>query len=354
MLKYAFEGKLTEKWREENKDKLEPASELIKKIKVEREKKYQEDFKKWEKDKKAGKKTAKPRKPEELPPLTEQDLAELPELPEGWEWVRLGEVISDVKYGTSKKCHLKKVGNPVLRIPNIINGDIDIAELKYAIFSNDEKLNYRLMENDILLIRSNGSISIVGKTAVVKKEINGYLFAGYLIRLRLINSLNESKEIHYIFSSVIIRNQIERFAKSTSGVHNINTHEICTLKIPMITKEEQVQIVTEIETRLSVADNLEKSIDKSIQKAEALRQSILKKAFEGSLVPQDPKDESAEVLLERIKAEKAKLIETNGRSNKITKKPVPKINKSIVKQKKKTKVANSKRKTGKFKQGKIF
>ena len=67
---------------------------------------------------------------------------------------------------------------------------------------------------------------------------------------------------------------------------------------------EQHAIVAEIETRLSVADKIEETIAQSLQKAEALRQSILKKAFEGKLVPQDPNDEPAEKLLERIKVEK--------------------------------------------------
>ena len=69
---------------------------------------------------------------------------------------------------------------------------------------------------------------------------------------------------------------------------------------------EQNRIVSEIESRLSVCDKLEESIILSLKKSEALRQSILKKAFEGKLVPQDPNDEPASVLLERIKAEKEK------------------------------------------------
>ncbi len=76
------------------------------------------------------------------------------------------------------------------------------------------------------------------------------------------------------------------------------------LAIPIPSKQEQTQIVEEIESRLSICDQLEATIIENLQKAEALRQSILKQAFEGKLVPQDPNDEPAEKLLERIKADR--------------------------------------------------
>jgi type I restriction enzyme S subunit len=84
-------------------------------------------------------------------------------------------------------------------------------------------------------------------------------------------------------SSVALRNQIESKAKSTSGVNNINSNELKSLIIPFCSCAEQKQIVQEIESRLSVADKLEETINNSLQQAEALRQSILKKAFEGKL-----------------------------------------------------------------------
>ena len=85
----------------------------------------------------------------------------------------------------------------------------------------------------------------------------------------------------------------------------IYLRDIQNIAIPLCSLEEQTQIVQEIESRLSVADKIEESIAQSLKQAEALRQSILKKAFEGKLVPQDPKDEPAEKLLARIRAERA-------------------------------------------------
>ena len=85
---------------------------------------------------------------------------------------------------------------------------------------------------------------------------------------------------------------------------NINLNTLENLLIPYCSPDEQFLVVQEIESRLSVADKLEQTIDESLQKAEALRQSILKKAFEGKLVPQDPNAEPTEKLLERIRLEK--------------------------------------------------
>ncbi len=225
-------------------------------------------------------------------------------LPEGWKRVKLGKIIEDIRYGTSKKCTYENTGLPVLRIPNVINGNIDISDLKYADFSKEEIKQYSLKSNDVLIIRSNGSISIVGKTAVVTKKLENYIYAGYLIRMRFNHNFSNSQFFNYQFQSIQLRNQIELKAKSTSGVNNINANEIQDLDVALPPISEQEQIVSEIETRFSEAENLEKTIDLSLKQAESLRQSILKKAFEGGLVPQDPNDEPAEKLLERIKKEK--------------------------------------------------
>lgn len=112
--------------------------------------------------------------------------------------------------------------------------------------------------------------------------------------------------MYYLLSQVTI-NRMSKRAKATAGQFNL-TLEICRdVEIPICDQLEQEQIVQEIESRLSICDQLEATIIENLQKAEALRQSILKQAFEGKLVPQDSNDEPAEKLLERIKNEKLKL-----------------------------------------------
>lgn len=206
------------------------------------------------------------------------------ELPKGWIYAVMGQVIEKPKYGTSKKCDYESKGVGVLRIPNIGNGFVDNTDLKFAAFEKAEIETYRLKEGDILTIRSNGSVDLVGKCALISKKDESYLYAGYLIRLRPIKEKVDPKYLINILSSIDLRNQIEHKAKSTSGVNNINSEELATLKIQLPPLEEQNRIVQEIESRLSVADKMEEGITQSLQQAEALRQSILKKAFSGELI----------------------------------------------------------------------
>ena len=295
VLKKAFEGELTRKWREQQRD-LPDAGTLLEQIRVEREE---------------GKKSTKPQKYKETKPFTE---AELSNLPKGWGWTRLGNLVEEPKYGTSKKCDYNINGIGVLRIPNISDGLINDSDLKFAQFDYTEIENYRLKAGDILIIRSNGSVDLVGKCALVNTKDEKHLYAGYLIRLRPISSLINSKYLLNCLSSIDLRYQIESKAKSTSGVNNINSGELQSLIIPFCSIPEQQAIVQEIETRLSICDKVEQDIEDNLVIAEALRQSILKKAFEGKLLNEKEladvrmaEDwEPAEVLLERIRAEKTR------------------------------------------------
>jgi type I restriction enzyme, S subunit len=226
------------------------------------------------------------------------------DLPKGWKKVLLGSVIEQPRYGTSRKCGYYFKGKGVLRIPNIADGIIDDSDLKYAEFNRDETETYGLKAGDLLTIRSNGSVDLVGRCARVTERDEAYLFAGYLIRLRPLEGGILSKYLLHVLSSSDVRSQIETKAKSTSGVNNINSEELKSLVISVCTVAEQHTIVSEVESRLSVCDKIEETITNALKQAESLRQSILKKAFEGKLVPQDLHDEPASVLLARIKAER--------------------------------------------------
>ncbi|MFW6351382.1 MAG: restriction endonuclease subunit S [Bacteroidota bacterium] len=330
VLKHAFEGKLTEKWREQCRDAInrvstinrvsdsEPAEELLKKIKAERQRRYEEQLrewekavKKWEADGKPGKKPQKPQKPKELPELTEDELKELPELPEEWRWMRLGNMTLKVEYGSSKKS--LPVGKvPVLRMGNIQNGYFDWSDLVYS--KDEEEIKKYLLEKDDVLFNRTNSPELVGKTAMFRGERNA-IFAGYLIRINHFKNLINSKYLNYFLNSHTAKKHGN--SVKTDGVNqsNINGEKLMKYPFPLTNLQEQHQIVQEIEQRLSVADNLEKSIEESLQKAEALRQSILKQAFEGRLTEAWRKkhpelvtgENSAERLLERIKEEKESL-----------------------------------------------
>ena len=222
----------------------------------------------------------------------------------------LKNLIDKVRYGTSKKCSTEENVNsmPVYRIPNIDfkKGVLDKTDLKFASFDDSEKSSLMLKSGDILIIRSNGSLNLVGRAALVYNTDTNGLYAGYLMRLRIKDTekLLPKFLLHFLNSGKA-RAYIEEKAKSTSGVNNINSEEISDLQIPVPTLAEQEKIVAEIESRFERADALETAVDRALNDAEKLKQVVLKKAFSGELVPQNPDDEPASVLLARIRAERA-------------------------------------------------
>jgi type I restriction enzyme S subunit len=278
VLKAAVEGKLTEEWRKQNPD-VEPASKLLERILAERRAKWEEA--ELAKMKAKGKAPKNDKWKARFVLSMHVDAGGLPNLPDGWCYTNMACLVEEPKYGTSKKCRYEAQGRGVLRIPNIGDGVIDDEDLKYAKFDDSEIAAYSLNEDDLLVIRSNGSLDLVGKTALVRGADCSYLYAGYLIRLRPIQEIVSGAYLQSAVGSLAVRSQIESKAKSTSGVNNINAKELKTLIIPVCSKDEQMQVVREIEGRLSVADHLLNDVQMRINKAESIRQSILARSYSG-------------------------------------------------------------------------
>jgi type I restriction enzyme S subunit len=206
------------------------------------------------------------------------------ELPMGWKAASLGELVEDPKYGTSKKCSADEKGVPVLRIPNIGDGVVSHADLKYASFDAKERKAYALRAGDLLTIRSNGSVDLVGKCALIREEDEHCLYAGYLIRLRPKHDTVESRYLLYHLSSFPSRVEIESKAKSTSGVNNINAQELKDLTIILPPLKDQIAICDTVDVLMSEMNSLDTAIDAQLLQASRLRQAVLKRAFEGRLV----------------------------------------------------------------------
>lgn len=309
LLKHAFEGKLTAQWRAENQGKLETADALLNRIQHERAQRYQQQLADWET---SGKQGSKPKAPKPLSSLTQEELAELPVLPKGWVGARLGWMTCSVEYGTSAKSSESGVC-PVLRMGNIQNGKFDWTDLVYT-DDETEIAKYLLHEGDVLFNRTN-SPELVGKSAIFKSQ-QPAIFAGYLIRVNQIGSIAESQYLNYFLNSHIAKQHGNTVKTDGVNQSNINGEKLVNYPFPFCSLEEQRVIVELLDTKLSEVDQLEQTITTSLQQTEALRQSILKKAFSGQLVPQDQNDEPASVLLARIKVEKAKQSpETNPRKS---------------------------------------
>ncbi len=202
------------------------------------------------------------------------------DLPEGWKWVKLGDVIENVEYGSSAKS--KESGKiPVLRMGNIQKGIFDWNDLVYT---NDEQeiKKYLLKKNDVLFNRTN-SAELVGKTAIYKGERLA-IFAGYLIRINRIEKLINANYLTYYLNTHAAKqygNTVRSFGVNQS---NINGTKLKTYPIPLPPLLVQQAIVEILESKLTVCDKLEETISHSLEQTEMLRQSILKKAFEGRLV----------------------------------------------------------------------
>lgn len=214
--------------------------------------------------------------------------------------VKIGEVSEDIRYGTSKKCDYEGGNTPVIRIPNIADRKLDIFDLKSADFTDKELKTLALKAGDILVIRSNGSLDLVAKPALVERKYEGFLYAGYLIRIRCNKEKILPSFLLDVLSSRVVRDVVELGSRSTSGVNNINSKELASLEFVLPSINEQKKIVCLVDQYFAFADTIETQVKKAQARVDNLTQSILAKAFRGELVSQDPNDEPAEKLLERI------------------------------------------------------
>ncbi|KXS46777.1 MULTISPECIES: restriction endonuclease subunit S [Methanohalophilus] len=317
VLKKAFEGELTKQWRQQQTD-LPDAEELLEQIQKEREESYNRKLdewktavKEWENKGKKGKKPSKPKKVKGGNFLSDNELEKLPIIPKEWKWIKVGEITESMKNGIYKqKSFYSEEGTACLRMYNIENGIIEWFDIKRIILTENEKNEYGLNAGDLLVNRVN-SRELVGKTAVIPENMEFSVYESKNIRLRLNSKINSKLVNYWFFLSA--NHYFNRNAQQTVGMASINQSQLSNFEYPLCPFLEQQAIVSEIETRLSVCDKVEQDIEENLEKAEALRQSILKKAFEGKLLNQQeleevhnaPDWEPAEVLLEKVQAEKA-------------------------------------------------
>jgi len=320
VLKHAFEGKLTKEWRTQQiqaGNPPEPAEKLLEQIKTEREKHYQKQLEDWkracEQAKADGKKNpAKPRKPKELPPLTEKEFEELPVLPAGWGWARFGQLVDNLKrgpFGSSiKKEFFVPIGIKVYEQKNAIYksetiGDYFISDEKF------EELSKFEVNTGDYIVSCSGTI---GKIYRLPENSTKGVINQALLRIRISGKLLDHMFFQNLFESTYFQTKILKDTKGSAMVNLAGIKELEMVPFGYCSLKEQEIIAQEIESRLSVCYKLEQTIEDSLKKAEALRQGILKRAFAGELTrvwrEKHPElitgENSAEKLLEKIKAEK--------------------------------------------------
>ena len=308
VLKHAFEGKLTEQWREDHRDKLKKAEQMLARIKQEREARYELQFKEWEA---AGGKGSKPKAPKSLPLLTVEELDELPELPEGWIWTRFGLLDIELKRGPFGSSITKSMfvpsGFKVYEQGNAIYRDAS----RGSYFINDEKYEelsaFTVLPGDFIV----SCAGTVGKIFELPENAMAGVINQALMRVRINDTILSKRFFAKLFESAFFQRKVLSDAKGTAMVNLAGIKELNLVPVAICSMSEQKVIDELLDARLAEVDQCERTIATSFQQAEALRQSILKRAFSGHLVPQDPHDEPVSILLDRIKAEREKVVQTN-------------------------------------------
>lgn len=284
VLKAAMEGRLTADWRERHKDELEPTDIPLERIQEERKAKL-------------GKKYKEP---------ISVDISDLPDLPDGWIWIKLGQLANLITKGSSPKWqgfdYVDK-GIVFIRSQNVLWGKLDISNVVFLPESFNKKEKKSILKSGDVLLNIVGAS--IGRAAIVTDEAENANINQAVSIIRLTERSLSNKFLLYHLLSANAQSKIHSDTVDVARA-NLSLKDISELYIPIPLREEQDAIIGEIEHLFSVIDKSESMIERELKRTQSLRQSILKQAFEGKLVSQDPKDEPVSVLLEKIKAEKSK------------------------------------------------
>jgi type I restriction enzyme S subunit len=223
------------------------------------------------------------------------------DLPAGWTWASLDQIACLVQYGSSAKTTENQRGVAVLRMGNIQAGKLDLSSLKFLPEDHEEFPDLLLDHGDVLFNRTN-SAELVGKSAVYVGEPKKASFASYLIRVRCSGLLPELLS-DYI-NSAYGRGWVASVVSQQVGQANVNGTKLRQLGIPVMPVEEQSEIARRIAIAFAWVDRLSSETTSARKLIDHLDQAVLAKAFRGELVPQDPNDEPASILLVRVKAER--------------------------------------------------
>ena len=233
---------------------------------------------------------------------------ELPfEIPDSWEWKSWGDISFKIQYGFNAPA--KQSGTiKMVRISDIQNNAVNWDTVPYCAIDDSLINDYLLNDNDILFARTGGT---VGKSFLVNNINEKAIYAGYLIRTVFDHKNLNPKYLKYFMESELYWNQLKNGTIATAQP-NCNGQTLSKMKLPIPPLEEQNRIILKLQKLEPLIQKYQKveeqlyELNSSIK--EHLKKSILQYAIDGKLVPQDPNDEPASILLERIQKEKQKLI----------------------------------------------
>jgi type I restriction enzyme S subunit len=225
-------------------------------------------------------------------------------LPDEWKWTYINHV-ADVGGGLTKNASREVLALkvPYLRVANVYANELRLEEVKEIGCTERELGSTALQEDDILIVEGNGSIEQIGRVAMWDGSITPCSHQNHLIRARAKQDLLPAKLLLLWLLSPFGRRCIEQVASSTAGLHTLSISKVSRLPVPLMSWSEAQAIVTRIEAALSWTAAIENDLQTALSLVPHLDQAVLNRAFRGELVPQDPNEEPAENLLNRIKEE---------------------------------------------------
>jgi type I restriction enzyme S subunit len=309
VLKAACEGRLVpteaELARKERRD-YEPAAELLKRILVERRTKWQAD--QLQKMIAAGKPPEDDGWKAKYSDPIKIDGNNLPSLPKGWQWATLDAVLLGIEAGRSFKCEERppeadEIG--VVKVSAVTWGEFDEQESKTCLDLSRHDAEFLIHERDFLFSRAN-TIELVGACVIVRSIHKNLMLSDKILRFRLASYIPPAW-ILYVLRSEWGRYEIERLSTGNQeSMRNIGQDRIRSIRVPIPPAEEIERILKELDLRNTASGEASKAVADNLVRSARLRKATLTTAFAGKLVPQGPNDEPASVLLERIRAERAR------------------------------------------------
>ncbi|MEO7701896.1 MAG: restriction endonuclease subunit S [Opitutus sp.] len=310
LLKRAFAGDLTAKWRTQNRSKLESPAALLARIDHACQSRYEDELKQWEKELKAWekgrsdeKRPAKPRRPKPVQ-LPAADLTQnLPELTKAWSWISIGNCaveISDGPFGSNLKSDdYVGSGVRVVRLENI--GPDKFIEDKESFISVEkyEQLKRHTVRPGDIVVAS--FINDAVRAVLIPPSIEYAVNKADCFQVHCFGDTISADFLVRCFGARYFFKQLEQLVHGV-GRPRINTTQLGEAFVPLCSLPEQQEIVRLLDAQFEVIERNERELDGALRQSEALRQSILKKAFTGRLVAQDPVDEPAAELLARLRA----------------------------------------------------